>query len=135
MKFFLLTLLYISINLTHSHGSNTVVLSGLVSLIAWNCWIIYKKHICRTFGSSLAASLEPLGHCQNEASLSLFYRYYFGRCLSKLTQLVPLPYSWGRSTHYSDRLPGFSVCIPRCFKNVYVNSFFPCTARIWIFCL
>ena len=28
-----------------------------------------QKQICRTVGSSLAASLEPLGHCQNEASL------------------------------------------------------------------
>ena len=31
-------------------------------------------------GPSLAASLEPLAHRQNVASLSLFYRYYFGRC-------------------------------------------------------
>ena len=25
----------------------------------------------------------------------------------------------------------FSVTIPRCYKDVYVNSFFPCTARLW----
>ena len=30
--------------------------------------------------SSLAASLEPLDHRRNVASLSLFYEYYFGRC-------------------------------------------------------
>ena len=52
-----------------------------------------QKRICRTVGPSLAASLEPLAHCQNVASLSLFYRYYFGRCSSELGQLVPLPYS------------------------------------------
>ena len=52
-----------------------------------------QKQICRTAGPSLAASLEPLAHCQNVASLSLFYRYYFGRCSSELAQLVPLPYS------------------------------------------
>ena len=86
-----------------------------------------QKQICRTFGSSLAASLEPLGHCQNEASLSLFYRYYFGRCLSKLTQLVPLPYSWGRSTHYSDRLH-FSVTIPT-LQGCLCQQFFPPTAK------
>ena len=51
------------------------------------------KQICRTVGPSLAASLEPLAHLQNVASLSLFYRYYFGRCSSELAQLVPLPYS------------------------------------------
>ena len=36
-----------------------------------------QKRICRTLGPSLAASLEPLGHCQNVASLRFFYRYYF----------------------------------------------------------
>ena len=52
-----------------------------------------QKRICRTVGPSLAASLEPLAHRRNVASLSLFYRYYFGRCSSELAQLVPLPYS------------------------------------------
>ena len=90
-----------------------------------------QKRICRTVGPSLAASLEPLAHRRNVASLSLFYRYYFGRCSSELAQLVPLPYSRGRSTRYSDRLHDFSVTIPRCYKDVYVNSFFPRTARLW----
>ena len=65
-----------------------------------------QKRICRTVGPSLSASLEPLAHRQNVASLSLFYRYYFGRCSSELAQLVPLPYSRGRSTR--------PVTIPRC---------------------
>ena len=34
-----------------------------------------QKRICRTVGPSLATSLEPLAHCRNVASLSLFYRY------------------------------------------------------------
>ena len=87
--------------------------------------------ICRTFGPSLVVSLETLAHCQNVTSLSLFYRYYFGGCSSELAQLVPLPFSRGRSTRYSDRLHDFSVTIPRCYKDVYVNSFFPRTARLW----
>ena len=90
-----------------------------------------QKLICRTVGSSLAASLEPLAHRRNVASLSLFCRYYFGRCSSELARLVPLPYSRGRSTRYSDRLHDFSVTIPRYYKDVYVNSLFPCTARLW----
>ena len=32
-----------------------------------------QKWICRNVGSSFAASREPLAHCQNVASLSLFY--------------------------------------------------------------
>ena len=43
-----------------------------------------QKQICRIVGPSLAASLEPLAHCRNVASLSLFCRYYFGRCSSEL---------------------------------------------------
>ena len=82
-----------------------------------------QKWICRTLGPSLAASLEPL------ASFCHFYRYYFVRCSSGLAQLVPLPYSQLRATGFSDRLHDFSVTISRCFKDVYVNSFFPCTAR------
>ena len=92
-----------------------------------------QKRICRTVGPSLAASLETLAHCRNVASLSLFYRYYFGRCSSELAEVVPLPYTRGRSTLYSDRLHDFFVNIPRCYKDVYVNSFFPRTARLWTF--
>ena len=90
-----------------------------------------QKRICRIVGPSLAASLEPLVHSRNVASLSLFYRYYFGRCSSELAPLVPLRFSRRRSTRYSDRLHDFSVSIPTCYKDVYVNSFFPCTAKLW----
>ena len=90
-----------------------------------------QKRICRIAGPSLAASLEPLSDRRNVASLSLFYRYYFDRCSSELAQLVPLSFSRGRSTRYSDRLHDFSVTIPRCYKDVYVNNFFPRTAKLW----
>ena len=58
-----------------------------------------QKQICRTVDPSLAASLEPLAHRRNVASLNLFYRYYFGRCPSELAQLVPLPYSLSREVY------------------------------------
>ena len=40
-------------------------------------------------------------------------------------------YIGGRSTRYSDRLHDFSVPIPRCYKDVYISSFFPRTGRLW----
>ena len=89
-----------------------------------------QKRICRTIGPSLAASLEPLVHCRNIASLSLFYRHYLGRCSSEPARLAPLPLSWGRSNRYSHRLHDFTVTITTCYKDVYVNSFFPCTATL-----
>ena len=39
--------------------------------------------------------------------------------------------STGSTTRYSDRLHDFSAAIPRCYSDVYVNSFFPHTARFW----
>ena len=87
-----------------------------------------------TVGLSLANSPEPLAPRRNIASLSLLYKYYFGSCsseLAQLAQLVPLPFSRGRSTRYTDRLHDFSVTIARCYKDVYVNSFFPRTTLLW----
>ena len=46
--------------------------------------------------------------------------------------LAPPPYSRGRSTPYSDSLHDFSVTITRCYKDLYVSSFFP---RTGILCL
>ena len=86
-----------------------------------------QKLIYRTVSPSRGASLEPLAHHQNVASLGLFYRYYFGRCSS---ELVALRYSPGRPIRYSDRLHDFSVINPRCYITVYVNSFFPRTAGL-----
>ena len=90
-----------------------------------------QKRICRTVGPSVAACLERLAHHRNVASFGLFYRYYFGTCSSELVRMVSLPVSRRSSTRYSDRLHDFSVTIPRCYKDVYVNSFFPRTARFW----
>ena len=88
-----------------------------------------EKRICRTDRPSFAASLEPLAHRRNVANLSLLSRYYFGRYSSELAQLIPLSFSRGRSTRYFDRLHDFFVTIPRCYKDVFVNSFFPRTGR------
>ena len=90
-----------------------------------------QRRICRTFGPLLAPSPESLAHRQNLASLSIFCSYCFGRCSAEQAQLVLIPYSRGRSTRYSNRLHNFSVAMSGCYKDVYVNSFFPRTARLW----
>ena len=112
-----------------------VALHGiLLSCLGWCSLLLLrnvKKQICRTVGSTLAASLEPFPHRWNVTSLRVFYRYYFGRCSSELAQVLPFPYSWGIYTRYSDRLHNFSVTVPRCYKDVFVNSFFLRRARLW----
>ena len=45
--------------------------------------------------------------------------------------MVLLSYSRGRFNHYSNRLHEFSVTIPRCYKDVCLNSFLPRTVRLW----
>ena len=90
-----------------------------------------QKWISRAVGPSHAASLELMAPRQNVASLSLFCSYYFGRRSAELVELVPFPYSRGKATRCSKRLHDFSVTIPRSYKDVYVNSFFPPTARFW----
>ena len=59
-----------------------------------------QKRICRTVGPSFTASFESLAHRRNVSSLSLIYRYFYGRCSSEVAQLVSLPFSRGRSTRY-----------------------------------
>ena len=104
----------------------------LLLRLGWCFWLLLvTKTNMQDFDPSLAASLESLAHRHNVATLSLFYRYYLGRCYSEMVQPVPLRFSRGRSTRYPDRLHDFSVTIPRCYKGVYVNSFFPRTARLW----
>ena len=55
-----------------------------------------QKWVGRAVGPTFTASLEPLFSFQDVASLSLFFRYYFGKCSSELTEVVvPAPYSCG----------------------------------------
>ena len=82
-SFFLQMLLCISINLPYD--------------LAWIIFIISGQER-RIVSPSLAACHEPLVHHQNIACLCLFYRYYFGRYSSELTDLVPLSYSHVGST-------------------------------------
>ena len=56
---------------------------------AWSSYLEFldklQKWIGRTVGFSLTTSLELLAQHWNVASLSLLYRYYFGRCSTGFT--------------------------------------------------
>ena len=78
-----------------------------------------------SIGPSFAASLEPLVHRQHVANLSLLYRYYFGRSSSELAEMIPLPYSSGRSIRYSDT--GFDLS----FGSV-IMKICPFTISYWV---
>ena len=61
--------------------------------------------------------------------------YSFGRCSAELSQLVPLPYSQGRSTLYSNKLHDFSVTIPRHYMDVMSTVSFLAEWKSGILCL
>ena len=98
----------------------------------WGSYIVFiSKTASKEIGTLiLSMKFGPLTYGQNIASLSLFYRYCFTRCLSELAELVPLLYFQGSSTCYSKRLYDFSVAIPRCYKYSYLDSLFPHAARL-----
>ena len=75
-SFFLLRLLYITINLPYGRIWNTVFMCGLVLLVAtWNRWISYKNRYTGLLPLHLLP-LEPLAHRRNVASLSLYLFIY-----------------------------------------------------------
>ena len=39
--------------------------------------------------------------------------------------------SWWRSICYTDRYHDFPITILRCYKDAYIDSFFPHTTRLW----
>ena len=91
-----------------------------------------QKRICRTVGLSLAASLGPLAHRGNAASLSLFYIYITSvDVLQKWLNWFDFLFLEVGLLFFFYGLHDFSITILRCYKDVYVNSFFPRPARLW----
>ena len=113
-SFFLPKLLFISINLLCKLYK---LLSCLDCASSYQSDMLekFQKRVCWPVGPTLGASFEPLGHCRNGASLSLFYRYSFGRSSYELDELVLLRYSRGRFVRCSHRLRNLSPFLVRPF--------------------
>ena len=90
MLAFFLMLTYYSLSSTNSNEVSLFILKNLI-LKSNNNLPFFLKNLRKTISSrmmisyqilcvvpSLVASLEPLAHHRNVASLSLFYSYYFG---------------------------------------------------------
>ena len=98
------------------HGILLSCLSWCHVWATWNCWFSYKYKYAGLLILHLLTLLNPSSSKSSQVKSSI------GRCSSELTELVPLSYSQGRSTCYSDGLHDFSVTIPR-----------RCTAWLWNF--
>ena len=106
-------------------------MSGLVLLAAtWKCLISYKNEYLGLFVLHLQllwnlwaivemqlAYVFPVGITSVDARLNWLNWFHFLIFVEDLLVIL--------------RLHDFSVTIPICYKNFYVNSFFPCTIRHW----
>ena len=64
-------------------------------------------------------------------SLSLFYRYYNGRCSKGLSLVVPPKRTFGRTTRFSAHSHPCTVSVSKANTWWYSSSFFPRTALLW----
>ena len=85
-----------------------------------------QKQVFRTVSPTLAASLEPLALLRNVASQQNYFDVHLN-----CGRIVSIPYSCRRFTLCSDIFDDFYVLFPRWYNYVYINSFFPRTARLW----
>ena len=90
-----------------------------------------EKRAKHLIGQPLANELLPLSVRRDVASLSLFYRYYFGRCSSALSESVPKPKIFSRGTRRANPLTCYHVSMERTRTKGRSNSFFTRTAQLW----
>ena len=82
--------------------------------------------------NSVSHSIDSLEHRRNVGCISLFYRYYHGKCSSEISELVPSARVFVRSTRLSSRSHPFVVSWPVDRTTHYrENSFFSRTVRMW----
>ena len=80
---------------------------------------------------NLTSSLDPLSLRRNVSSLSLFYRYFFGRCSVELAGCVPPPLARPRNTRQASSSHNYCVEVVNARVNRYNDCFFPSTSKLW----
>ncbi len=90
-----------------------------------------ERRVKNLVGPQLASELQPLSVRRDVASLSLFYRYYFGRCSSALSESVPKPQVFSRNTRRASPTACYHVETERTGTVSRSNSFFVRTSKLW----
>ena len=90
-----------------------------------------EKRAKNLMGQQLANKLLPLSVGRDVASLSLFYRYYFGKCSSALCENVPKPKVFSRNTRRANPLTCYHVNIERTRTQGRSQSFLVRTGHLW----
>jgi hypothetical protein len=90
-----------------------------------------QKRIVNLVGVEKGSCLQSLSHRRSVASLSLFYRYFHGKCSAGLVDLVPPIRAFRRETRFSSLSHPYTVIVPKCRTECYAKSFFPRVALLW----
>jgi len=80
---------------------------------------------------TITSNLPSLSLRRNVASLSLFYRYYFGRCSRELLECLPPTKVWPRHSRLAASSHQFCVEVGNSRIVRSGASFFPSTAKLW----
>ena len=80
---------------------------------------------------SLTSTLDPLSLHRKLASLSLFYRYYFGHCSDELAACIPPSMAQPRSTRQASFAHNYCVELSNARINRFSDGFFPSISRLW----
>ena len=80
---------------------------------------------------SLTSTLDPLSLRRKVASLSLFYRYYFGNCSEELAACIPPPMARPHSTWQASFAHNYCVELSNARISRFSDGFFPSTSHLW----
>ena len=80
---------------------------------------------------SLTSTLDPLSLRHKVASLSLFYRYYFGHYSDELAACIPPPMARPHSTRQATFAHNYCVELSNARINRFSDGCFPTTSRLW----
>ena len=79
----------------------------------------------------LTSQLPSLKLRRNVASLSIFYKYYFGRCSEELSYCVTGPKNWGCNTRLAASSHEFCVEVGNSRIDRCDSCFFPHSGNLW----
>ena len=63
--------------------------------------------------------------------LSLYYRYYNGRCSDELRSVIPPKACFARSTRFAESQHSFAVKLEKCRTTSFANTFVSMTSKNW----
>ena len=92
---------------------------------------IQRRAIRLVGDATLTHSLTSLEHRRKVGDLSLFYRYFHGKCSSEISAIIPSLAIPIRRTRQAQSAHPFVVNLERCRTALYQNSFIHRTARLW----